>query len=110
LHIYHRQRELVDLCRKLNISVTSFATLGSPAIKGVQGNNRAGISVDYPDHGVLGHPLVVELAQKYNKTPGQVYKSQDSVLIDLDPFAPPRSIGNFRHPKKFQSATNTRKH
>ncbi|KAI6183502.1 alcohol dehydrogenase [Aphelenchoides bicaudatus] len=72
LHIYHRQRELVELCKKLNISVTSFATLGSPAIKGVQGNNRVGISVDYPPHGVLGHPLVLELAQKYTKTPGQI--------------------------------------
>lgn len=72
MHIYHRQRELVDLCRTLNISVTSFATLGSPAIKGLQGNNRAGISVDYPAHGVLGHPLVLELSQKYTKTPGQV--------------------------------------
>jgi len=72
LHIYHRQRELVDLCKKLRISVTSFATLGSPGIKGVNGNNRAGISVDYPEHGVLGHPLAVELGKKYNKTPGQI--------------------------------------
>lgn len=30
LHIYHRRREIVDLCRKLNISITSYATLGSP--------------------------------------------------------------------------------
>jgi diketogulonate reductase-like aldo/keto reductase len=30
LHIYHRRREIVDLCKKLNISVTSYATLGSP--------------------------------------------------------------------------------
>lgn len=30
LHIYHRRREIVDLCRKLGISITSYATLGSP--------------------------------------------------------------------------------
>ncbi|KAI6197435.1 hypothetical protein M3Y94_01224100 [Aphelenchoides besseyi] len=72
LHIYHRQRELVELCKKLNMSVTSYATLGSSAIKGVNGNNRTGVSVEYPEHGVLGHPLVVELSKKYKKTPGQI--------------------------------------
>ncbi|KAI6232911.1 Aldo-ket-red domain-containing protein [Aphelenchoides fujianensis] len=72
LHIYHRQRELVALCKKLDITVTSYASLGSPAIKGVGGNNRNGVSVEYPEHGVLGHPLAVELAKKYGKTPGQI--------------------------------------
>ncbi|KAI6207085.1 hypothetical protein M3Y94_00989300 [Aphelenchoides besseyi] len=66
LHIYHRQRKLLDLCRKLNISVTSYATLGSP-------NRKAGFGPgEYSDCDCLGHPLVQEMAKKYNKTPAQI--------------------------------------
>lgn len=63
LHILHQQRELLALCKKLNISVTSYGTLGSPGSH----NFRDKTSGD-----CLGYPLVVELAKKYNKTPAQV--------------------------------------
>ncbi|CAD5221930.1 unnamed protein product [Bursaphelenchus okinawaensis] len=66
LHIYHRQRKLLDLCKKLNIAVTSYASLGSPARK--QGFGPG----DYPDADCLGNEIVKELAKKYKKTPGQI--------------------------------------
>ncbi|KAI6176229.1 Aldo-ket-red domain-containing protein [Aphelenchoides bicaudatus] len=66
LHIYHRQRKLVDLCRKLGISITSYATLGSPGRKEGFGPG------EYPDADCLNHPLVVELAEKYKRTNGQI--------------------------------------
>jgi len=66
LHILHPQNEMVALCNKLNITVTSYGTLGSPGsanMRGV-GSEVAGA--------LLSHPLVVELSKKYNKTPAQI--------------------------------------
>ncbi|KAI1719618.1 aldo/keto reductase family domain-containing protein [Ditylenchus destructor] len=66
-HILFPQTELVALCKKLNISVTSYGTLGSPGSIAI----RAG-----PDGNLFNHPLVVELAKKHNKTPAQILLRQ----------------------------------
>ncbi|KAI1720524.1 aldo/keto reductase family domain-containing protein [Ditylenchus destructor] len=66
-HILFPQNELVALCKKLNISVTSYGTLGSPGSIAI----RAG-----PDGNLFSHPLVVELAKKHNKTPAQILLRQ----------------------------------
>lgn len=67
LHLLHPQNELVDLCKKLNIVVTSYGSLGSPGSidmrNGVNGS-------------VLNLPLVVELAKKHGKTPAQIILRQ----------------------------------
>jgi alcohol dehydrogenase (NADP+) len=73
IHILHPQRELVKLCKELNISVTSYGTLGSPGRKAAF--QRMG-SNDQPEADCLGHPLVVELAKKHNKTPAQILLRQ----------------------------------
>ncbi|KAI6200622.1 hypothetical protein M3Y96_00753400 [Aphelenchoides besseyi] len=70
LHIYHRRRDLVELCKRLNISVISYATLGSPGrlkdMKKVDPNHK------FPDRDLLHHPLVLEIAKKHNKTAAQL--------------------------------------
>ena len=64
-HIYLPQDDLVDYCKSLGISLTSYGSLGSPKRPGMA--NR-GIP--------LLHPLVKELAEKYNKTPAQILLKQ----------------------------------
>ena len=64
-HIYLSQEDLLQYCRSLGISFTSYSSLGSP--------HRQAIS----DRGIpLKHPLAKELAEKYNKTPGQILLRQ----------------------------------
>jgi aldehyde reductase len=68
--MYHRRRELVDLCRKLNISVTSYGTLGSPGR--FEDFHKLDPNREFPHRDLMQHPLVLELAKKYNKTPAQI--------------------------------------
>ncbi|KAI6189371.1 Aldo-ket-red domain-containing protein [Aphelenchoides bicaudatus] len=65
LHILLPQKELLALCKELNISVTSYSTLGSP------GRGQSQISQYIPGD-CLNHPVVKKLAQKYNKTSAQI--------------------------------------
>ncbi|KAH7723242.1 oxidoreductase [Aphelenchoides avenae] len=78
IHILHSQNELVNLCKKLGITVTSYGTLGSPGRK--VGFKQVGAKDDraekQPEANCLEHPLVVELAKKYNKTPAQILLRQ----------------------------------
>ncbi|KAH7718841.1 oxidoreductase, partial [Aphelenchoides avenae] len=60
LHMLHRQKDLVLFCRKKNISLTAYSPLGSPGRPSRIGNA-----------GCLQHRLVIELSQKYKKTPAQ---------------------------------------
>uniref|UniRef100_A0A1I7SHW2 Aldo_ket_red domain-containing protein n=1 Tax=Bursaphelenchus xylophilus TaxID=6326 RepID=A0A1I7SHW2_BURXY len=69
LHIFSRRRALVEFCEKHNITVTSYATLGSPARKTGFIKN---FDDKWPEADCLNHPLVQELSQKYKKTPAQV--------------------------------------
>lgn len=64
LHILLPQKELLALCKELNITVTSYSTLGSP------GRGASQISQYIPGD-CLGHPIVQDLAKKYGKTPAQ---------------------------------------
>ncbi|KAH7707208.1 Protein T08H10.1 [Aphelenchoides avenae] len=65
IHIHHPQHRMVNLCKQLGISVTGYAPLGSLGRKAIMGDG-----VPIADN--LGHPLVLELAMKYKKTPAQV--------------------------------------
>ncbi|KAH7726167.1 Protein T08H10.1 [Aphelenchoides avenae] len=65
IHIHHPQHRLVNLCKRLGISVTGYSTLGSMGRKEVFGDG-------IPVADCLGHPLVRELARKYGKTPAQI--------------------------------------
>lgn len=65
LHVLWPQNEMLDLCKKLNMTVTSYSTLGSP------GRGKSPIS-QFVAGDCLNHPLVKEMAEKYNKTAAQI--------------------------------------
>ncbi|KDR09443.1 hypothetical protein L798_00664, partial [Zootermopsis nevadensis] len=68
LHAFFQQKELVDFCKEHNIIVCAYAPLGSRGTAKLY--ERAGISKDFPD--LLNNPKVLEVAEKYGKTPAQI--------------------------------------
>ncbi|KAI6198330.1 Oxidoreductase, aldo/keto reductase family protein [Aphelenchoides fujianensis] len=109
LHIYHRRRDLVDLCKKLNISVTSYATLGKQlhfvhfflmaASLGSPGRfedlKKLAPNRQFPDKDLLHHPL---LADKHKKTAAQVLLRH---LIQLKISVIPKSLTKERIQENF---------
>ncbi|KAF5288490.1 hypothetical protein FQA39_LY15419 [Lamprigera yunnana] len=70
MHAYLQQKELINLCKRLQITVTAYSPLGSPGAD-THFSSKYNYNVcDFPD--ILGNPIVKELAQKYKKSPGQV--------------------------------------
>ncbi|KAJ8935868.1 hypothetical protein NQ318_019452 [Aromia moschata] len=76
-HAYLQQPKLVEFCKQNKIVVTAYSPLGSPGLSklgktysplGSPGLSKLG--KETPD--LLGHPMVKEIAQKYNKTTAQV--------------------------------------
>lgn len=63
-HAYLAQKELFNFCKERNITMTSYASLGSPG--------RPEIFQDAKVKDLLSNDLVVSLAKKYGKTPAQV--------------------------------------
>jgi diketogulonate reductase-like aldo/keto reductase len=71
-HIHWPQYELHDLCKKLNISFTAYAPIGSPGRKAARPEDP------WPEADVvpLEEPVVLQIAQKHHKTPAQVLLRQ----------------------------------
>uniref|UniRef100_W6NEF0 Aldo keto reductase domain containing protein n=1 Tax=Haemonchus contortus TaxID=6289 RepID=W6NEF0_HAECO len=70
LHIYWPQHGLHEICKKHNISVTSYASLGSP---GRVNFKAEGVKVVWePAPSCMEDPNVKKLAEKYSKTPAQI--------------------------------------
>ena len=70
LHAFLQQPDLVDTCKKLGISVTAYAPLGSPAAK-----DHFKAKYDFKPNEVpdpLNEPKVLSIATKLNKTPAQI--------------------------------------
>ncbi|CAD5232123.1 unnamed protein product [Bursaphelenchus xylophilus] len=64
-HILFPQKKLVEFCKDKNITVTSYSSLGNPG-------RGAGLGKVWVEGDCLNHPLTLELANKYNKTPAQI--------------------------------------
>ncbi|SAL95343.1 hypothetical protein [Absidia glauca] len=62
LHPYLAQVDLVEYSKKKGIVLTAYAPLGNPGMPG-----KFGEKID-----LLKEPLILKLAEKYNKQPGQV--------------------------------------
>lgn len=62
VHPYLLNKDLIKHCREKNLQVTAYSPLGSPG--------RPWATVD--DRVVLKEPKLVEIAEKYKKSPGQV--------------------------------------
>ncbi|WKY12009.1 hypothetical protein Q1695_003514 [Nippostrongylus brasiliensis] len=65
-HLYLPQFELQELCKKLNISFTAYAPLGSP---GRKVSRPDGV---WPEGDPMTDPLVKQIAAKHDKTPAQI--------------------------------------
>ncbi|VDO89063.1 unnamed protein product [Heligmosomoides polygyrus] len=69
--IHNCQHELHDVCKKHNISLTSYGSLGSPGRVNFQ--LPGGVKLNWaPAPNPMEDPHVKELAAKYSKTPAQV--------------------------------------
>ncbi|CAL2049436.1 unnamed protein product [Caenorhabditis brenneri] len=84
LHLHWPQKEMVVLCQSLNVSLTAFAPLGSPGRSQPFNENKACPIED---------PLVLQLAEKYKKTPAQILLRQ---LTQRDIVVIPKST-NAKH-------------
>lgn len=69
LHVYMQQRPLVDFCKKNGITVTAYSPLGSRGL-GTFLTMMGASKVETPD--LISNPVVVEIAEKHKKSPGQV--------------------------------------
>jgi alcohol dehydrogenase (NADP+) len=65
-HILFPQKELFEFCKKLNITFTAYAPIGSPGRKAVQKGES------FVDEKPMEHPLTKKLAEKYKKSPAQI--------------------------------------
>ncbi|CAL8071308.1 unnamed protein product [Orchesella dallaii] len=68
LHAYFQQKPLREMMRKLGISVTAYAPFGSPGRKAFYESR----GVKFESNGLLEDPIVTKIAQKHNKTNGQI--------------------------------------
>lgn len=71
LHLYFPQHDHVDFCKSHNVSVTSYATLGSPGRVNFKLPNGAKLEW-VPAPSELEDANVITIAKKNNKTPAQV--------------------------------------
>lgn len=98
LHLYWPQHELHDVCKKHNISVTSYATLGSPGR--VNFSLPSGVKLEWaPAPQDLEDPNVKKLAEKHKKTPAQILLRY---VMDRDIAVIPKSVNPARIVENFQ--------
>ncbi|KHJ95061.1 oxidoreductase, aldo/keto reductase family protein [Oesophagostomum dentatum] len=99
LHLYWPQHELQEICKKHNISITSYATLGSP------GRTNFSVLADgtklewAPAPNDLDDPNVKKLAEKYGKTPAQIllrYVMDRGIAVIPKSVNPSRIVENFQ--------------
>ncbi|XP_032674810.1 1,5-anhydro-D-fructose reductase [Odontomachus brunneus] len=88
LHVYFQQRNLVEFCQDNNITVTAYAPLGSRGFV-----NQIGKGNIVPDP--LKNCVVLEIAEKYEKTPAQILLRH---IIQKGIIAIPKSI----NPKRIE--------
>ncbi|CAG9813059.1 unnamed protein product [Phaedon cochleariae] len=70
LHAYLQQKDLRRICENLNIAVTAYSPLGSPGAN-THFSMKYNYKIDdFPN--ILENPVVQSLAEKYEKTPGQI--------------------------------------
>ncbi|KAK6029551.1 hypothetical protein OSTOST_04340, partial [Ostertagia ostertagi] len=107
LHIYWPQHHLHDLCKKHDISVTSYGSLGSP---GRVNFKAEGVKVVWqPAPSCLEDVNVKEMSKKYNKTPAQIllrYVMERNIAVIPKSVHSKRIIENFKVFQTFSSEGN----
>ncbi|KAK6740639.1 hypothetical protein RB195_008854 [Necator americanus] len=98
LHLYWPQHELHEICKKHNISITSYATLGSPGR--VNFKLPSGVKLEWaPAPADMDDPNVKKLAEKYKKTPAQIllrYVMDRNIAVIPKSVNPSRIVENFQ--------------
>lgn len=90
-HIYWPQFELHELCKKLNISLTAYAPLGSPGRKAAHPDGV------WPEGDPMTEPIVKEIAHKRGKTAAQIllrHLTQRGISAIPKSISPDRVIEN----------------
>ncbi|PIO57862.1 oxidoreductase, aldo/keto reductase family protein [Teladorsagia circumcincta] len=99
LHLYWPQHELHDVCKKHNISVTSYGTLGSPGRVTFKALPK-GPDMEWPEApSLLDDPNVKSLAKRYSKTPAQIllrYVMERNIAVIPKSVNPSRIVENFQ--------------
>jgi len=91
-HAYFPQHELHEFCKKLNITFTAYAPLGSPS-RTVAQFSKTDFAKPMED------PKVKEIAAKHNKSPAQVllrYLIQREIVVIPKSVTPKRIEENFK--------------
>ncbi|KAI6195889.1 alcohol dehydrogenase [Aphelenchoides besseyi] len=71
-HLLFNQEALLKVQKRLNISMTAYAPIGSPARKDVDFQNGLGFFFKDKHPSPLENSLVKKLAEKHSKTPAQI--------------------------------------
>ncbi|KAM3724594.1 Aldo-keto reductase family 1 member A1-A [Dirofilaria immitis] len=96
-HLYLPQFELHEVCKKYDISLTSYASLGSPGRVNWEVPNRG--KMQWPEaKPVLEDEIVKKLSKKYGKTPAQICLRY---LIERDIAVIPKSVKEDRIKENF---------
>ncbi|KAH7697862.1 oxidoreductase [Aphelenchoides avenae] len=69
-HILWPQNELFAVCNELGITFTAYAPIGSPGAQ--QAVKVMAPNENWPHVDCMGHPVVQQLAKKYDKSPAQI--------------------------------------
>ncbi|VDO35969.1 unnamed protein product [Brugia timori] len=91
-HLYWPQNELYELCKKNNITMTSYSTLGSP------GRTAFNPDFNWPIGEPMKDPLVLKLADKYKKSSAQIllrHMTQRGISTIPKSINPNRILKNF---------------
>ncbi|XP_050498969.1 uncharacterized protein LOC114340575 [Diabrotica virgifera virgifera] len=94
LQVYFQQKELREYCRKNNIVVVSYSSLGSPGAPDFF--KKIGRTVPVPN--ILGDPVVSAIAKKHKRTPSQIilsYLTQNDIVVIPKTVKPERLQENF---------------
>ncbi|XP_060080910.1 aldo-keto reductase family 1 member C23-like [Ylistrum balloti] len=67
VHARFPQKKLHEFCKSRNILLEAFSPLGSPHFKG-----PAEINVVQSSDNLVENPIIVDIAEKYKRTPGQI--------------------------------------
>ena len=94
IHEYLQQRPMREFCAKHNISVTSYASLGSAALR--PGFNPNLTEETFPD--LFKHPVIHKIGSKYGKSNSQVilrHLIQEGIIVIPKSQHPKRQLENF---------------
>jgi aldehyde reductase len=96
MNVYYRRKPLVETCKKHGITLCAYAPIGSPGRAESYKGTAAHTKIKIPQ--LLSDPVILEVAQKFNKTPAQVllrFLAQQGIAVIPKSVTPARIAENF---------------